>query len=89
VIVSSGNVFSVDESWISKDSSQSASRIHASRPTELESRGERELIEAALAESRGRVAGPSGAATKLGIPPSTLEHKIKALNIRKSQFKYG
>jgi hypothetical protein len=40
----------------------------------------------ALAESRGRVSGPSGAAAKLGIPPSTVDRKIKALNINKKQF---
>ena len=50
---------------------------------------EREIIEAALAESRGRVAGPSGAAAKLRIPPSTLEHNIRALKINKSRFKFG
>jgi len=50
---------------------------------------EREIIEAALAESRGRVSGPSGAAAKLRIPPSTLEHKIRSLKINKSQFKFG
>ena len=48
-----------------------------------------EIIEAALAESRGRIAGPSGAAARLNIPPSTLEYKIKSLGIRKSQFKFG
>jgi hypothetical protein len=51
--------------------------------------GEREIIEAALAESRGRVAGPTGAAAKLGIPPTTLYSRIKALKIHKSQFKFG
>jgi len=89
VIVSSGDVFSVDESWLSKESSQTASPVQASQPINGEPRGEREIIEAALAESRGRVSGPSGAATKLGIPPSTLESRIKALKIRKSQFKFG
>jgi formate hydrogenlyase transcriptional activator len=39
---------------------------------------EKERIEAALAETRGRVSGPSGAATKLGIPRSTLDSKINA-----------
>lgn len=47
---------------------------------------EKELIEAALAETRGRVSGPSGAATKLGIPASTLESKIKRLKIDKYRF---
>jgi DNA-binding NtrC family response regulator len=52
-------------------------------------RDERGIIEAALAESRGRVAGPSGAAAKLRVPPSTLEHKIRVLKINKSRFKFG
>jgi len=50
---------------------------------------EREMIEAALAEARGRVSGNSGAAAKLGVPASTLESKIKTLGIRKAKFKTG
>ncbi len=46
------------------------------------------MIEAALAESRGRVSGPSGAAAKLWIPPSTLESRMKALKICKKGFKF-
>jgi formate hydrogenlyase transcriptional activator len=42
---------------------------------------EKEIIEVALAESKGKVAGPEGAAAKLGIPRSTLESKIKLLKI--------
>jgi DNA-binding NtrC family response regulator len=89
LIISSGDIFSVDESWLSKESSQPPSQVQLPQPMEGESPGEREIIEAALAESRGRIAGPSGAAAKLRIPPSTLEYKIKALKIRKSQFKFG
>jgi formate hydrogenlyase transcriptional activator len=48
---------------------------------------ERQAIEAALAETRGRVAGPFGAAGKLGLPSTTLESKIKALGIDKRPFK--
>jgi DNA-binding NtrC family response regulator len=55
----------------------------------VEARSEREIIEAALSETRGRVSGPSGAAAKLRIPSSTLETRIKALNINKQQFKFG
>jgi len=88
VIVSSGDVFSVDKSWLSKESPQRTARVQASRPVEDEPRGEREIIEAALTESRGRVAGPTGAAARLRIPPSTLYSRIKALKIRKSQFKF-
>ena len=91
VIVSSGDVFSIDESWLAKQSSRVASRARAplsilqnvAEPTE------REMIEAVLAESLGRVSGPSGAAAKLGIPPSTLESRIKALKIQKRLFKFG
>jgi transcriptional regulator with GAF, ATPase, and Fis domain len=88
-IVSSGDIFSVDESWLSKDSSQPPSQVPVSRSLGGESRGEREIIEAALAESRGRVSGPSGAAAKLRIPPSTLESRIKVLKIGKSRFRFG
>jgi formate hydrogenlyase transcriptional activator len=49
--------------------------------------GDRESIGAALAETRGRVSGPSGAAAMLGIPPSTLESRIRSMNINKYQFK--
>jgi len=45
------------------------------------------MIEAALAATRGRVSGPSGAAARLGIAPSTLENKIRSLKINKHRFK--
>ena len=48
---------------------------------------EKEIIEAALRESQGRVFGPSGAAAKLGIARSTLESKIRSLKINKNRFK--
>jgi DNA-binding NtrC family response regulator len=89
VIISSGDVLSVDESWFFKEPSQIATPVQSSQPVKGEPRDEREIIEAALAESRGRVSGPSGAAAKLGIPPSSLEYRIKALKINKSQFKFG
>ena len=44
---------------------------------------EKKAIEAALAEAQGQVSGPSGAAAKLGIPPSTLDSKIRAFKINK------
>jgi formate hydrogenlyase transcriptional activator len=47
---------------------------------------EKEMIEAALTESKGRVAGTNGAAAQLRIPPSTLEWKIKQLKIGKRRF---
>jgi len=89
VILSSGNVLSVDELWLSQENSRLAPRVEASAlfKREGEPWNEKEIIEAALAESRGRISGPSGAAAKLGIPPSTLDHRINALKINKNRFK--
>jgi DNA-binding NtrC family response regulator len=80
VILSSGEVLSVDELWLSKETWRPAPRVEEPAPLkgEVEPRSEREIIEAVLAETRGRVSGPSGAAAKLGIPPSTLDHRIKS-----------
>jgi transcriptional regulator with GAF, ATPase, and Fis domain len=98
VILCSGNVLSVDVSWLPQKTSSSASQkplsgaplLNAPSPAKgtFEPGSEREMIEAALAATRGRVSGPLGAAAKLGIPASTLEARIKALNIDKIQFKF-
>ena len=87
VILSSSDVFGVDESWLPIDTVRAQPRIPPTT-SQAEPRNEREIIEAALAECRGRVAGPSGAAARLGVPPSTLDHRIKALRINKAQFKF-
>ena len=81
VILCTGDTFWIDEAWLS---SQNASRpvSSGSLPKTLQSY-EKELIEAALVESNGKVAGPNGAAAKLGIPRSTLDLKIKQLNIKR------
>jgi DNA-binding NtrC family response regulator len=81
VILCSGDTFRVDEAWLS---SQDSPPLESSRPlTQSVQNYERQLIEAALAESNGKIAGPKGAAAKLGIPRSTLDAKIKQLNIKK------
>ena len=87
VILSSSEVFAVDESWLPKQSLQ-ARPLPTLAPAQGALGSERETIEAALADCRGRVGGSSGAAAKLGVPPSTLDHRIKALNINKAQFKF-
>ena len=90
VILSSGDVFSVDELWLSTEISRPAPGLAAVAEginSEGEPWNERETIEVALAESRGRVSGTTGAAAKLGIPPSTLDHRIKILKINKRRFK--
>jgi formate hydrogenlyase transcriptional activator len=86
VIVCETENFSVDESWLSRQpvASEPASRLELSRKFAGQ---EKEMIEAALRESRGRVSGSSGAAAKLGIPGSTLESKIRSLKINKNRFK--
>jgi transcriptional regulator with GAF, ATPase, and Fis domain len=83
VIVCDSENFSVDESWLS----QQPVRSDGAPLSEKLAAQEKEMIEAALAESRGRVSGPSGAAAKLGIPQSTLDSKIKSLKINKQQFR--
>jgi transcriptional regulator with GAF, ATPase, and Fis domain len=88
VILSSGEVFAVDESWLPKQSVRLRPPVAGLTPAQGAPRSERETIEAMLAECRGRVGGSSGAASKLGVPPSTLDHRIKALNISKAQFKF-
>ena len=81
VILSTGDTFRIDPAWLS---SQNTPRLESSGPLKQNLQDyERELIEAALAESNGKVAGPSGAAAKLGIPRSTLDLRIKQLNIKK------
>jgi hypothetical protein len=61
--------------------------MEGNSPCRFGSRNEHHNCQAALAESRGRVSGPKGAAAKLRIPPSSLEFKIKKLKIAKSHFK--
>jgi transcriptional regulator with GAF, ATPase, and Fis domain len=90
VILNSGDVFAVDESWLSKQPARRRPQVAspAPAPSRGEPHSEREMIEAALAASRGRISGESGAAARLGVPPSTLDHRIKALRINKTQFKF-
>ena len=85
VIVCESETFSVDQSWLSIESPRARS---ANQPlAKLSTAQEKQEIEAALAESAGRVSGPSGAAAILGIPASTLESKIRSLKINKFRFK--
>jgi formate hydrogenlyase transcriptional activator len=85
IVCDTGN-FSVDESWLSRTpiASGPTSQLELSRQLDAH---EKQMIEAALRESGGRVSGPSGAAAKLRMPGSTLESKIKTLKINKALFK--
>jgi PAS domain S-box-containing protein len=84
VILSSGDTFWIEKAWLA---GQEAARreLPSPLPDTLQNQ-EREIIETALAESKGKVAGPEGAAVKLGIPRSTLDTKIKQLGIKKQRF---
>jgi PAS domain S-box-containing protein len=84
VILSSGDTFWIEKAWLA---SQEAARLELPGPLpDTLQNQEREIIETALAESKGKVAGPEGAAAKLGIPRSTLDSKIKQLGIKKRRF---
>jgi len=76
VILTDGNVFSIDGAWLRRNSEPKDTAAF-----------ERGKIEAALAAAKGRVSGPHGAATMLGIPRQTLESRIRDLHINKHQFK--
>jgi PAS domain S-box-containing protein len=89
VILSSGGIFSIQASWLPTESSPKRLAELGVGPLKDGLPDERQIIEAALRESRGRVSGEGGAAARLRVPPSTLESRIKALKISKSQFKFG
>ena len=76
VIISDSDTLSIDERWLS--GRRSLTPLTTAPISALATR-EKNAIEAALVESKGRVSGPFGAAARLGVPSSTLESKIKAL----------
>jgi formate hydrogenlyase transcriptional activator len=86
VILCDTEIFSIDESWLPKQPSLTEPKNQMELPGRLLAQ-EKEMIEAALKESRGRIFGPTGAAAKLGIPRSTLESKIRSLKIDKNRFR--
>ncbi len=85
VIVCDTEEFTVDASWLSQQPPLpgAASRKLSTKVADHQ----KQLIEKALADSKGRVAGPRGAAAKLGMPPSTLDSKIRSLRINKNRFR--
>lgn len=88
VILSDGETFSVDHTWLKPQVfRESRSVIKSSRGLVRHPEREKELIESALAETKGRISGPLGAATRLGIPRQTLESKIRSLGIDKHRFR--
>jgi PAS domain S-box-containing protein len=86
VILCETEIFSIDESWLPKQPPPTEPKDQMELPRRLMTQ-EKEMIEGALKESRGRVFGPTGAAAKLGIPRSTLESKVRTLKIDKNRFR--
>jgi transcriptional regulator with GAF, ATPase, and Fis domain len=85
VILCDTETLSIDETWLQPEA-RTPSEPAVSLVATLVNQ-EREMIETAIEESRGRISGPFGAAVKLGMPRTTLESKIKSLRINKHQFK--
>jgi transcriptional regulator with GAF, ATPase, and Fis domain len=84
VILSSGDTFWIEKAWLASPE-PARQGLLGPLPDTLQNQ-EKELIEAALAQCKGKIAGPEGAAAKLGIPRSTLDSKIKQLKIKKHKF---
>jgi len=85
VILSEGETFVADETWLKRELPASPERTGTLNGTLVKQ--EKEMIEAALAASQGRISGPSGAATKLGLPSRTLDSKMRRLKINVYRFK--
>jgi formate hydrogenlyase transcriptional activator len=81
MILCDSDTFFVEKAWL-----QPEPELRVGLQPSLMSQ-ERELIEAALAETRGRISGPDGAARRLGVPRTTLEYKIRSLGIDKNRFR--
>jgi formate hydrogenlyase transcriptional activator len=85
VILCDGETLVVDETWLQQPALKES--VLARGIGRLSASEEKAMIESALAGARGRVAGPKGAAARLGIARTTLESRIRALRINKNNFK--
>jgi len=87
IILCETEIFSIDENWLPQLpglTPESKQQVELPRRLLVQ---EKDMIEAALKDTRGRVSGPTGAAVKLGIPRSTLESKIRSLHIDKNRYR--
>ena len=85
VILADSEIFRLEPGTLPRDS-QNGSEAPASESFDTREQ-QKAQIEAVLKETRGRIAGPDGAAARLGIPASTLESRIKTLKINKHLFR--
>jgi formate hydrogenlyase transcriptional activator len=84
VILSTGSVLHVPVTAV-----QTAARPKAATAAAEEAKyrsGERTMILNALAESKGVIAGPTGAAARLGLKRTTLHSKMQKLGIKRPTF---
>jgi formate hydrogenlyase transcriptional activator len=88
-VVCDGETLSVSETWLKQQAPRKPGllSVYTAAPLRRRENEERELIEAALEETNGRISGPSGAAHKLGIPRQTLVSKIATMGVDKYRFK--
>jgi transcriptional regulator with PAS, ATPase and Fis domain len=87
VILCEDEVAGIEEEWLDSDGPAAVSTSESGDLSSSLMSREKELIEAALQKSMGRVAGRNGAAGILGMPRTTLESRIKNLQIDKFRYK--
>ncbi len=85
VILCERSTISIEDAWLRRGGGGKGKT-----PVALDSfliKQEKELIEATLEKTRGRIAGPGGAAERFGLSRTTLESKIRSLSIDKHRFR--
>jgi formate hydrogenlyase transcriptional activator len=85
VILSNGPVLQVPSAAIHPPRARHAGSRETPRPPRLRD-AEREAIVRALRESNGVVAGPAGAAARLGVKRTTLQSKMRKLGITRPGY---
>ena len=88
VILADGEVLRVDPAMLRQESPSIATAPFATLAIATGLTSDRKAqIEAVLRETRGKVYGPHGAASRLGLPATTLDSQLRVLGINKHQFK--
>ena len=85
VILSDGDVFRVDASWLAP--APAGGVVPTGALTADLAQRERAIIEGALRDAHGVIGGATGAAVKLGLPRQTLESRMRKLGIDRYRFK--
>jgi formate hydrogenlyase transcriptional activator len=86
VILSSGGELEVPMSELSPSPARTSWPGIASTPVPTFKDAERQVIIDALSAASGRIAGKGGAAERLGLKRTTLQHKMRQLGITKPQY---